>query len=407
MYFKLYEQMKNFIAAFILIVCVHLGTLAQQKFTLKGDIANDAPYIYMAYTDSKGVRAVDSAKIERNKFVFKGSVNEPVMATIYLDKKIIPSNNADYFNFYLEPKNMTIKLQSGKFNDAVVTGSKTQEDWIELNASKAEIRAEMEDVTKEYNRLTDLYNKANEELKALDKKVKHLKEESFNYRENFNPFTEKMRQIDLAFIKNNPSSYISPYLIRFMTTGAKIDELEQLYGSLSDKVKASSYGKEIAKEITKKKGGSPGSKAFEFAGKDIDGKSLALTEFRGKYVLLDFWASWCVPCRKGNPHLIELYNKYKEKGFEVIGIADDDRTQNAWHKAVEDDQINIWKHILRGLKFENGKFDFSNSISDHFGISTLPTKILIDPQGIIIGRFAADASPDEYLDNKLKEIFNE
>jgi thiol-disulfide isomerase/thioredoxin len=119
--------------------------------------------------------------------------------------------------------------------------------------------------------------------------------------------------------------------------------------------------------------------------------------------LLDFWASWCVPCRKGNPHLIKLYNQYKEQGFEIIGISDDDSKVEAWHKAVEQDKIGIWKHVLRGMDIEKKMKGQSNpgDISEKYNISTLPTKILIDKNGKIIGRYGSE---EEDLDKKLAEL---
>ena len=123
-------------------------------------------------------------------------------------------------------------------------------------------------------------------------------------------------------------------------------------------------------------------------------------------MLLDFWASWCVPCRKGNPHLLSLYANYKDKGLEIIGISDDDKNPDAWKKAIEKDGIGVWKHVLRGMKqTPEGRADRSTSISDQYGTSTLPTKILIDPQGIIIGRYGADGETDDALDKKLAELF--
>lgn len=94
---------------------------------------------------------------------------------------------------------------------------------------------------------------------------------------------------------------------------------------MGEEVKNSAAGQELRKEISNPQGGSPGGIAADFAGLDIDGKSLKLSDYKGKYVLLDFWASWCVPCRKGNPHLLQLHSKYKNKGFEIIGVSDDDR----------------------------------------------------------------------------------
>lgn len=281
-----------------------------------------------------------------------------------------------------------------------------QDDWEKLDRDKKVIQQEMSNVLAVYEQKNKAYSEAEKELKALEIKVKALKEEAYAYRDNFEPFNKRRKSIDLNYIKSNPDSYISAYLLRFMVAGTKLSELEGLYGGLSDKVKKSVFGQEIQKEIDDFKSGSPGSKAFEFSSTDINGAPLALTDFRGQYVLLDFWASWCVPCRKGNPHLISLYNKYKASGLEIIGVSDDDRNPDAWRKAVEQDGIQIWKHVLRGLKYVNGKLDRSNAISDQFGTSTLPTKILVNPEGIIIGRYAADADTDADLDKKLKEIFN-
>lgn len=378
---------------------------AQQNFQLKGEIKNtDRPYVYLSYSNN-GAHILDSARIQNNKFILKGKVGEPVMANIYLDRSIRSFDDPNLFNFYLEPKNISIQLESGKFKEAVVKGSKTQDEWSSLDKSKQAIQKEMQVVLQEYDKRNKAYSEAEKELKALELKVKKMKEDTYAYRDNFEPFNARKKALDLAFIKANPDSYVSAYLLRFMVSGSKLPELEALYGGLSDKVKKSSYGLEISKEIEEFKSGSPGSKAYEFSTTDINGKPLALTDFRGKYVLLDFWASWCVPCRKGNPHLISLYNKYKADGFEIIGVSDDDRNHDAWRKAVEQDEIGIWKHVLRGLKYENGTFDRSASISDRFGTSTLPTKILVNPEGTIIGRYAADAGTDADLDKKLMEIF--
>ena len=122
--------------------------------------------------------------------------------------------------------------------------------------------------------------------------------------------------------------------------------------------------------------------------------------------MIDFWASWCVPCRKGNPHLLQLYSKYKKKGFEIIGVSDDDSNHAAWRKAVEQDKIGVWKHVLRGLKkMENGRYDKSEDKSEAYGIHTLPSKILVGPDGVIIGRYASGAGTDADLDAKLKDVF--
>jgi thiol-disulfide isomerase/thioredoxin len=154
--------------------------------------------------------------------------------------------------------------------------------------------------------------------------------------------------------------------------------------------------------------GMPGSVAAAFSTTDINSKPLKLSDFKGKYVLLDFWASWCVPCRKSNPHIIELYHKYKGKGFDVIGVADDDNRLLQWRNAVKQDSTGIWHQVLRGAgKISAQQSGKSNSKDLHllYNIQSLPTKILIDPTGKIIGRYGDNDTTDDDLDKALTEIF--
>lgn len=125
--------------------------------------------------------------------------------------------------------------------------------------------------------------------------------------------------------------------------------------------------------------------------------------------MLDFWASWCVPCRKSNPHMIELYNKYKSKGFDVIGIADDDGKVDVWKKAVEQDNVGIWHNVLRGLDWDMIRKNTPNpnDLDQQYGISSIPTKILIGPDGKILGRYGdSQGGTEEDMDKMLASIFD-
>ncbi len=103
--------------------------------------------------------------------------------------------------------------------------------------------------------------------------------------------------------------------------------------------------------------------------------------------------------------MIKLYEKYHTKGVEFIGISDDDSNPKAWHKAVEKDGIGIWHHVLRGLKQTKKGFDKTNDITEGYAVHSIPTKILIDPQGIIVGRYGGVGEDDEAMDKMFEEIF--
>jgi thiol-disulfide isomerase/thioredoxin len=194
-------------------------------------------------------------------------------------------------------------------------------------------------------------------------------------------------------------------MLRFHTGRLPLDSLQLFYDRLGAGLQATASGMDIAKELRQLKAGSPRSIAHNFTTKDINGQTLSLSDFKGKYVLLDFWASWCVPCRKGNPHLKELYSKYSAKDIEFIGVSDDDSHPEEWRKAVEKDGLP-WRHVLRGLDWESlrsgSRKENPDEISDKFGIHSLPTKILIDPDGKIIGRYSEEEGP---LDEMLITIF--
>ena len=138
--------------------------------------------------------------------------------------------------------------------------------------------------------------------------------------------------------------------------------------------------------------------------KDIHGKDVSLSTLKGKYVLLDFWGSWCGPCRQTHPHLKELYAKYKDKGFEIVGVSQESALKSleenrvAWKNAIEKDGIGHWVHVLNNEGIE--QFDAVKA----YGITAFPTKLILDKEGRIIYKQVGEES--EPLDKKLKELFN-
>lgn len=383
---------------------------AGKDFSLDGKIEGvNAGTIYLSrYDFAQGKVYKDSAQIEYDLFYFNGKVSEPAEFQISLRKDASNDRTSNTASIFIEPVKMSIALQKDHFDQALIAGSVSQRELDDLNKEKTSIMKILKPLGEGYDRKNMEYIDAMRRTKDEDS-LQYYKDIAVAAHDAMDPYGEQLEKIDDAFIKSHPASYVTASMMRWKTGSMTVSEIESIYNKMPPAIQQSSYGKNILQELNKLKAGSPGAKAYQWAATDINGKELNLADFKGKYVMLDFWASWCVPCRKGNPHLISLYNKYKSKGFEIIGVSDDDSKPDAWKKAVEKDGIGIWRHVLRGLdmkKVRSGEGKGDNEINEHYGIHTLPTKILIDPSGMIVGRYGGGGEDDEAMDKKLDEVFS-
>ncbi|MEO9022863.1 MAG: TlpA disulfide reductase family protein [Ginsengibacter sp.] len=379
-----------FLVLYFVAFIFYAGTAQKNatQFVLRGDLTGiNSGMMYLVYSGMGNARIMDSAVINKGKFFFTGNISEPTMGYLYLKEKERTEQNS--VNFFMEDANMTVSLLLDNFGSAKFTGSKIQNEYAVLQSKKQKIQELWKVVM---DTLTDVNKRSNVEYQKLRDWV-------------LQPYFAEMKELDYSFFTNHPQSYVTAYILRFHVIDLSLDSLQMFYKRLGKKIQQSNDGKNLASEIQKLRNGSPGAMAENFITTDINGNKLSLNNFKGKYVLLDFWASWCVPCRAGNPHLRELYAKYRDKGIEFIGVSDDDSKPDAWHKAVEKDELP-WRQVLRGFdrqkQMKNEKNE--NDISEKFGIPSLPTKILIDPNGKIIGRYSEETGP---LDDELKKIFGE
>ena len=213
----------------------------------------------------------------------------------------------------------------------------------------------------------------------------------------------RLLQEEFRFVKNNPSSFVSLDLLEKRlqkNNGGKYhDKILLLFQNLSKKIKYSNKGK----EFIRLKESQIGSVAYIFACKDINNKIISLSSFRNKkYILLDFWASWCGPCKEDIPFLKEIYKKYKYKGLEIISISKD-YNESSWKKIIEQDSLQIWIQILAPQL----KTEMDSSIFKDYFIQGIPVKILIDKNGVIIGKWQGGGVENRLLlDQKLLAIFN-
>lgn len=344
---------------------------------------------------------MDSTEVKNGQFRVSGHIAEPTRIFLEGDVQVKDMNDPNFTSFYVDPAEIFVSLVSNDFKNAVITGSKTQDENVELTKLMEPVQQEWEPFAREFEGLAKNYRDA---LKAKkdERIIDSLKKIVDDFREKYTPFSDRINKIQRGFFEKYPESFITALQLPQHVIYLPLDTLQLYYDQLGAVTQQTSAGKKFAKQVDDLRGSSAGSMAKDFTAMELRGSQLALSDYKGKYVLLDFWASWCVPCRKGNPHLKDLYAKYKNRGIEFIGVADDDDKPDKWKAAITKDKIDGWKHVLRGLKRKNNAYDTSHSINEKYGIQSLPTKILIDPQGKIVGRYSEDEAP---LNEIFKKVF--
>ncbi|ACU61575.1 alkyl hydroperoxide reductase/ Thiol specific antioxidant/ Mal allergen [Chitinophaga pinensis DSM 2588] len=375
--------------------------MAQEKkgpFQLDGTITGkNSGFVHLRY--GNGFYMEDSCAIKNGSFSFKGMLSEPVMATISGDGE-------DGYDFYLDPGQMTINVKSPSFEDAAVTGSASQTEYQELLTARADVQREIAPLAKSLEDANKQYLSAIQSRKS-DAELTALKSKADVAKGSLAPLEERAREVSYDFFRSHPDSYVTAAELRYFATYMKPGDLKSHIGKLAPFLQTSIYGQELSDILNKLQNGAPGSQAQLFSQRDATGKAVTPLDFKGKYLLLDFWGSWCLPCRKNNVHLKELYARYKDKGFAIIGIADNDSKPEDWKKAIDKDGIGIWTNILRGLdanKFKEDGKPQPGDIYNMYGVHAVPTQILINPEGMIIARFGSGGENYELLDTKLAEI---
>jgi peroxiredoxin len=358
------------------------------QFEITGKVGkyNAPARVYIIYQLGAN-KVVDSSQMVNGAFDIKGKMLNPSGAVIVIDPAGTGLDKLDS-----TADNLTFYTDSGKYainspdsvSKAKITGSKINDDNKRLMAlltpiaNKAkEINAEKTAATADQRNAAGFQNSINARLQELQ--------------------TEQKAALKI-FIASNPDSYIS-LLALYSVDGPSPDpgDLEPLYNSLSDRLKKTETGKVFKSALERLKGTTMGlgTLAPDFTQNDVNGVPVKLSSFRGKYVLVDFWASWCGPCREENPNVVKAYNRYKEKNFTILGVSLDKMEGKAnWLAAIKNDGL-AWTQVS-DLKF------WSNEAAALYKVTAIPANFLIDPSGKII---AKNLRGDD-LENKLKEVLD-
>jgi thiol-disulfide isomerase/thioredoxin len=353
--------------------------------------------VWIAFVDEVGKNKSYRATAINDEFSFKipklsspatarfdVSINRSLSATV--NGRTV-ANPVPALDLFVYNKDIQISGEALLVQFAMVTGD--DENNI-LNLYKQQSKA---DEQLNYQTTIALFQ-ANYSQKPLIGDPKVLQEEAALAR-------KRVYEIQRKFVSAHPDAFAAIFLLSRLQNLYNANEYTKVWNSLSSKYKNHPAANGINAYIEKISTTLAGAQIVNFIRKDKDGNLINLSNYKGKIVLLDFWGSWCGPCRASHPHLKELYAKYKSKGFEIIAIAQEkgktvEESKANWLKAIADDGIN-WVHILGqdGIEKQN--------IVKSYNVDAFPTKILIDKEGRIILRVTSSATDD--IDKELMKIY--
>lgn len=373
-------NLKTFIAALLLLPASFC--MAQDKFEISGNLpaVGNGNQVILSYVNAVGKNVKDSTLVKNGKFTISGTTAHASKAYLSITpvKKDTSRRYADYDSkdFYLQ-KGKYVVTGKDSLSTASISGTQAQADYIAYTI-------QMGNKPALYRKIG--YDFLNARAAKDTVKVKQIQAEA-------KPLMAKMEAVLDSFIYNHGDSYVSADLINDNKTMVIDPEtFDPYYKALSPKVLAGFTGQKLTEKYNKAKQIAIG-KTVEFTQTDDKGNEFKLSSLKGKYVLVDFWASWCGPCRAENPHLLKAYNQLKGKNFEIVGVSLDE-TKAAWLGAVKQDGMP-WIQVsdLKGFK---------SDVAVKYGISAIPQNFLINPQGAIIAKNLRGEDVDQKLSALIK-----
>jgi peroxiredoxin len=343
--------------------------VTKKGFTITGKAPGIKDGVEVKLIPNNTSAEIAKTKVIKGSFVLTGSVTEPTLCGLMID-------DSQPIDMYVENSKMTIAPDKKKPGKYVITGSSSHKDFDTFLTLFSPLVQQLSSLATTIN--TSIPGAGRDALMqtytGMQKKIQD--------------------QID-TFILKRPRSVVSPFVL-LVTMDFNDDALllEKRYFMLDSTIRKTSGGQQLAQVIATKKIGAVGTLSMDFTQPDTTGIPVSLSSFHGKYVLVDFWASWCGPCRNENPNVVENFNKFKNKNFTILQVSLDKPGQkDNWMEAIHKDGLT-WTHVS-DLQFWN------NAAAQLYHINSIPQNFLIDPDGKIIAKNLR--GPE--LQAKLCEIF--
>lgn len=361
--------------AFALAIVSCKPSLPEDHYRIVGafdKIEDSTRIILQRLDDNNRPVSLDTTYVLKNAFSFEGKTPD-------LNLHFVSVDNKGQVPIFLEDGQIDMQIKADSIHLADISGTEQNDIFASFRKGSAEINNRIMQINNDFRVASQ--SKDTVTIKALQDEFKEIQSKQQNFM--------------LDFVNNNPKSLIAGMMLGNLVQTQAINpgEAEDILNSMDKSIQEHAAVKRIADHLQKLKATEIGAKAPDFSGPTPDGRTISLAESKGKVTIIDFWAAWCKPCRMENPNVVRIYNQYKDKGLQIIGVSLDNKKED-WIKAIADDKLT-WLHISN-LAY------FNDEIAKKYSVNAIPATFILDEKGNIVAKNLRGKE----LENKIAEMLN-